>query len=175
MTIEEKDPRILHLSYREGSSDGDENYKWLKVNIVFKVFDEHDIGLCDGEAAPWTKTYLYEVDDPEKITLHFAHTRIKWSKPNKEGNSTLQDWITDPQYDISDKKREGWQTNFCQLLTKIEKFNAYRYHDYVEDNPATRGALAMLEELKNQKANSSRFVPSSTLIRSLRTLDSYWD
>lgn len=173
MTNEEKDPQILHLSHRKGSSDPD--YKWFKVNIVFRVFDEYHISQCDNEAAEWTKSYLYEVDDPEKITLHFSHTRIKWSKPDKNGTTTLTDWITDPKYDISDKKRDGWQTNFCQLLTKIEKFNVYRYYDFVEDNPATRGALAMLEELKTQKTNDSRFVPFSTLMRSLRTLDAFWD
>lgn len=169
----EQDPQILHLSYRECRPDSE--YKWLKVNVVFRVFDEHDINVCDGEASEHTKTYLWEVDDPEKIHLHFAHTRMLWSEGDENGFSRLTEWVTEPEHDISDTKREGWQSNFNRLLIKIEKFNVYRYYDYVEDNPVTRGALQLLEDLKRDGKNGSRFVPSSTLLRSLRVLNIFWD
>lgn len=169
----EQDPQILHLSYRESTSDSE--YKWLRVNIVFKVLDEHDKIVCDAESSEWTKTSLWEVEDPEKIYLHFLNTRMKWSEPDENGTTTLEKWITEPEYDISDKKRNGWESNFDQLLTKIDKFDVYRYHDYVEDNPATRGALKMLEDLKQEGKNTSRFVDFSMLIRSLRVLNTFWD
>lgn len=168
-----QDPQILHLSYRENREDAE--YRWLRVNIVFRVFDEHDRAVCDAESSEWTRTYLWEVDEPEKITLHFANTRIKWSEPDENGNSALEKWITEPEYDISHTKREGWQSNFDSLLRKVEKFDVYRYSDYVEDNPATRGALAMLENLKEDGTTTSRFVPFSTLIRCLRVLNVFWD
>ena len=169
----EQKPQILHLSYRESGSDSE--YKWLRVNVVFKVFDEHEKIRCDAEASDWIKTSLWEVDNPEKITLHFSHTDIKWSTGDGKKYSTLKEWITDPEYDISNTKRMGWQTNFDQFLTKIEKFDVYRYHDYVEDNPATRGALQMLEDLKQDGKNTSRFVDFSLLIRSLKVLNTFWD
>jgi len=169
----EQNPQILHLSYRESSSDSE--YKWLKVNIVFKVFDEHERFSCDAEASEYTKTYLWEVEDPEVIHLHFLNTKMEWSEADEKGLTTLKDFVTDPQYDIAHLKRSGWQSNFDQLLTKIEKFDVYRYHDYVEDNPATRGALKLLEELKENGSNGSRFVPFSTLTRSLRALHLFWD
>lgn len=169
----EKNPQILHLSYRESSSDSE--YKWLKVNIVFKVFDEHERYSCDAEASDWTKTYLWEVEDPEAIHLHFSHTKMEWTETSEGRLSRLKDFVTDPKYDISHLKRSGWQTNFDQLLTKVEKFDVYRYYDYVEDNPVTRGALKVLEELKENGTNGSRFVAFSTLIRSLRVLHLFWD
>ena len=98
MTIEEKDPRILHLSYRESPSDSE--YKWLKVNIVFRVFDEYEKGNCDADASDWTKTYLWEVEDPETINLHFVNTKMEWTEADEEGLSKLKDFVTDPQYDI---------------------------------------------------------------------------
>jgi hypothetical protein len=169
----EQNPQILHLSYRESPSDSE--YKWLKVNIVFRVFDEHDRMRCDADASDWTKTYLWEVENPEAIHLHFLHTKMKWLEPDEEGNSQLGEFVTNPKYDISHLKRSGWQTNFEQLLTKTKKFDAYRYHEYVEDNLVTRGALKLLEELKENGSNGSRFVPFSTLIRSLRVLNLFWD
>ena len=167
------DIEILHLSYRESSPYND--YRWLRVNVVFRVYDKHDIIVCDSESSEYTKTSLWEVEDPEKIRLHFTHTRMEWSEVDENGLSKLTEWITDPEYDISDTKREGWQSNLDQLLIKIDKFNAYRYHDFVEDNPVTRGALQMLEDLKRDGKNGSRFVPFSTLIRSLRVLNTFWD
>ena len=169
----EQNPQILHLSYRESPSDSE--YKWLKVNVVFRVFDEHDRMRCDAEASDWTKTYLWEVGDPEAIRLHFVNTKMEWTETGKEGPARLKGFVTDPQYDISRLKRSGWQTNFDQFLTKIEKFDAYRYYDYVEDNSVTRGALNLLEELKENGTNGSRFVTFSTLIRSLRVLNLFWD
>lgn len=169
----EQNPQILHLSYRESPSDSE--YKWLKVNVVFRVFDEYEKGNCDADASDWTRTYLWEVEDPETIHLHFVNTKMEWSEADEKGLTTLRDFVTDPQYDISHLKRSGWQTNFDQLLTKIEKFDVYRYYDYVEDNPVTRGALKLLEELKENGSNGSRFVPFSTLIRSLRVLHFFWD
>ena len=170
----EKNPQILHLSYRESSSNSE--YKWLKVNVVFRVFDEYEKGNCDADASDWTKTYLWEVEDPEVIHLHFANTKMEWTEASKGSLSRLKDFVTDPQYDISHLKRSGWQSNFDQLLTKVKKFeNTYRYHEYVEDNPATRGALAILEDIKSNKKSRSRFVLFSSLIRSLRVLNTFWD
>ncbi len=169
----ESNPEILHLSYRESGSDSE--YKWLRVNVVFRVFDEHDLIVCDAESSQWTQTTLWEVDDPQKIDFYYMHTRMKWSEPDENGDSTLNEWITDPKYDISELKRVGWQSNLDHFLTKLEKFNAYRYSDYVEDNPITRGALLMLENLKNGAKNPSRFIEFSTLIRSLRVLNTFWD
>lgn len=169
----EQNPEILHLSYRESGPDSE--YKWLRVNVVFKVFDEHDRITCDCESSEYTATSLWEVEDPEAINLHFMHTRMKWSKPDKSGGSRLEKWVTDPAYDISDRRRTGWQSNFDQFITKVEKFDAYRYSDYVEDNPATRGALSILEQLKTGDYDQSRFVPFSALIRSLRVLNTFWD
>ncbi len=169
----EQDLQILHLSYRESSSDSD--YKWLKVNIVFRLFEEHEKFSCDAEASEYTKTYLWEVEDPEVIHLHFLNTKMEWSEADGKGLTTLKDFVTEPEYDISHLKRSGWQTNFDQLLLKIEKFDVYRYHDYVEDNPVTRGALKLLEELKENGSNDSRFAPFSTFIRSIRALHLFWD
>lgn len=170
----EQNPQILHISYRENPSDSE--YRWLKVNIVFRVFDEHEKIRCDLDSSDYVKTYLYEVENPEKITLHFAHTEMEWLETEGKGDLLqLKAFVTDPEHDISHLKRGGWQINPHQFLRKIEKFNVYRYNDYIEDNPVTRGALELLENLKENGSNGSRFVSFSTLIRSLMALDLFWD
>lgn len=169
----EQNPEILHLSYRSNGEDSE--YKWLRVNVVFRVFEEHDRITCDVESSEWMRSTLWEIDDPEKIDLHFMHTKMKWVKAGETGLSRLERWVTDPEYDISSTKRTGWQSNPSRLLTKLEKFDVYRYSDYVEDNPVTRGAISILEELRTGCYDKSRFVAFSALIRSLRVLNTFWD
>lgn len=166
---------ILHLSYRE--SDPDSEYKWLKVNIVFKVTDELNGQLCDNYSSAWTKTFIWEVDDPARIDQYFLHTRMEWEDDDdlEKGHKKLAGFRTDPQYDISYTKKHGWSINNFEFLKKIEKFNVYRFHDYIEDNSITRSALLMLEGLKNGEDTGSRFVSFSTLTRCLMVLHLFWD
>lgn len=163
---------ILHLSYRESESNS--KYKWLKVNIVFKLTDKLDKELCDNYASHWSPATLWEVDDPERINQHFLHTSMKWEELDN-GHKQLDRFCTDPEYDISYTKKHGWSTNNFEFLTKIEKFDVYRFHDYIEDNPITRSALAMLKKLKDGENIDSRFVSFSTLTRCLMTLNLFWD
>lgn len=167
------DPEILHLSYKESPPDSE--YKWLRVHVVIRVYDEYDLIVCDGYSEEWSKSYLYEVDDPEEIDLHFLHCKHKFEPIEGSDLSKLVTIVTDPKYDISNKKRSGWSLNPFSFLKKARKPGVYFYTEYVEDNPVTRGALQLLEELKDKKENTSRFVPFSTISRSLLALNTFWD
>jgi hypothetical protein len=145
------------------------------VNLVFKVSDELDRVACQGKAKEWSTTSIYEVDDAEKIHNHFLHTRLEFEEMEGSNFSKLTSSLTDPEYDISDKKRVGLSLNPFYTLQHVEKFDVFVFKDYVEDNPVTRGALSMLEDLKNQGKTSSRFVAFSTLIRCVDTLHIFWD
>jgi len=169
----EKAPQILHLSYKEALPDC--KHRWLKVNIVFKVFEEHDKISCEANSSPWAFTSLFDVEDPKQIDEYYANGTMVFSSDKPGEGAVLTDFKVPPEYDISDKKRTGWVTNHDQILTHIKKFDVYRYQNYVEDNAATRGALSLLENLKENSATTSRFVCFSTLLRSLRVLDTFWD
>ncbi|MEY2973072.1 MAG: hypothetical protein RI886_849 [Pseudomonadota bacterium] len=169
----ENNPQILHLSYRESEPDND--YKWLYVNLVFKVTDEFDIIACKGRAEEWTKTILYEVEDAEEIHNHFLHTRYKFNKIENSELSELSSYTTEPEFDISNKKRSGLALNPHHILQYIEKFDVFVFREYVEDNFITRAALSMLKDLEENKKTGSRFVPFSTFIRCVDTLNVFWD
>jgi len=171
--MEEKSFKILHLSYREAPPDNE--YRWLRVNLVFRVFDEHDASVCESRAEEWSKNLFYEVEDPEEIHNHFLHTKHKFEKIEGSDLSKLVSVCTDPKFDISNKKRSGLSLNPFYTLQYIKKFNVFVYRDFVEDNPVTKAALCMLETLRNGGKVSSRFVSISTLIRCIDTLNTFWD
>jgi hypothetical protein len=166
-------PQILHLSYRESKPDSE--YKWLYVNLVFRVTDEFDIIACKGKAEEWSKTTLYEVEDAEKIHNHYLHTRMKFEDVENSEHKVLRSFITEPEFDISDRKRTGLALNPFYVLQYIEKFDVFTYKEYVEDNFVTRAALSMLTDLEGGKPTNSRFVPFSTLTRCIDTLNTFWD
>ena len=79
-----------------------------------------------------------------------------------------------PEHDITPHKKVGWAYN-DNYLNYVEKFDVFYFKDYVEDNAVTRGALQLLRELKEGKDSGSRFVPFSTLSRSISALHAFWD
>ena len=169
----ENDPKILHLSFRE--SDPDNEYRWLYVNIVFKVFAEEDIAVCNNYSDRWVKNTLFEVESSEEVDLHYQHTTYKFIPLSESSQLSTMESFTDPEYDILDKKRTGWSYNFDEFLSKAKKPNTYFYREYVEDNVVTRAALHLLQEMKDGKESGSRFVPFSALHRSLKVLNTFWD
>jgi len=169
---EQKDPEILHISSRENSSDSE--YKWLYVNIVFKVYDEFDKIVCSGLTETWKQTTIYEVESPSVIDK-FYETRVMEFKPVPGTDlSEFVESYVNPEHDITPHKKVGWAYN-DNYLNYIEKFDVFWFRDYVEDNAVTRGALQLLQGLKEQKDNPSRFVSFSTLSRSISALHTFWD
>lgn len=171
--MDEKSLTILHVSSKESPKDNE--VPWLYINVVFKVEDEHDIIVCDGYSDTWTKNYLYEVENPEQIDLHYQHTTHKFVPIKNSDSLTKMVSTVDPKYDISDTKRSGWSYNSYCFLQKAKKPNVYFYRDYVEDNLVTRAALQLIQDLKDNKESTSRFVEFSTFSRSLLTLNTFWD
>jgi hypothetical protein len=168
----QKDPKILHLSSRENSSDSE--YRWLHVNIVFKVYGACDKIACSGLTEPWKKTTLYEVENSEAIDKFYETRVMKFEPIPNTDLSTLVESYVDPEHDIRHLKRVGWSYN-DNYLNYIEKFDVFWFREYVEDNPVSRGALQLLQGLKEGKGNASRFVPFSTLSRSISALHTFWD
>jgi hypothetical protein len=173
MDTTEKSPEILHISYRESCPDNE--YKWLYVVVTFKVFDEFDSNLCDGYCSEYQRNILYEVEDVKDIHRHYLSTEFKFKNIKDSEMTELVSVQTDPEHDISQKIKRGWTNNPFQILNKAKKPGVYFYRGYVEDNAVTRGALQLLQELKNKGSNNSRFVSLSTINRSLMALDTFWD
>jgi hypothetical protein len=173
MDAKEKAPEILHISCRE--SDPDNQHRWLYVIVTFKAYTKLDINLCDGYCSEFQRNLLYEVESVDDIHQYYLNTKFNFKASKNSDLSTIVSTQIDPKYDISEKIRRGWTNNPFHILNKAKKPGVYFYRGYVEDNAVTRGALQLLEELKDNKKNNSRFVLSSTLLRSLMTLDIFWD
>jgi hypothetical protein len=167
------DPEILHISAREAPKDSE--YRWLEVNIVFKVYAEDDTAVCEGYSDEWSRSRIYEVESPKQIDEYYLNTTHKFEEIEGTELSKLVSVCTDPKYDISDKERKGWSYNHFCILQRTKKPGVYRYREFVEDNAVTRAALQLLQELKDKGENTSRFVPFSTLSRSLLVLNTFWD
>ncbi|MGA1048317.1 MAG: hypothetical protein ACO3UU_09915 [Minisyncoccia bacterium] len=150
------DPEILHISAREAPKDSE--YRWLEVNIVFKVYAEDDTAVCEGYSDEWSHSRIYEVESPKQIDEYYLNT-----------------FNIDLLSIGSDKERKGWSYNHFCFLQRTKKPGVYRYREFVEDNAVTRAALQLLQELKDKGENTSRFVPFSTLSRSLLVLNTFWD
>lgn len=165
---------ILHLSRRTNPSRSDST-PWILVNLVFRVFDEIDRETCVRMTEDWVKGTVYCVDNVEDIDRYY-HSMTRKFEPVPGSDFVRMVSTPCKEFDISDRKYTGWTYNFDNYLKYVKKFDVFIYKDYVEDNPVTRAALAMLDELKNgEESGSSRFVPFSTLTRNIRVLNTFWD
>jgi hypothetical protein len=169
---EEKDLEILHISHRKSEPDND--YEWLYVNVVFKIYDETSRSVCFGRVDPWKQSFLYEVEEPSIIDKFYESRTMKFEPIPGTELSKLVEESVDPQYDIRPYKRRGWMYN-DSYLQHVKQFDVFCFKEYVEDNLVTRAALQMLQDLKDTGESASRFVPFSTLSRCLETLHTFWD
>jgi hypothetical protein len=151
-------PKILEISVKRPKRPKYPEYKYFCLKVVFKVEEEGDIRTCDGYSSEYTHNVLYEVKDPNDITLY---------------------WIGDKDDDFKGKIRRGLSLNpYCFLKKEKNRPGVYVFKEYIDDNPITRAAIKLLKAIKKDPTSAtstSRCIPTSVLLRTLITLDTFWD
>jgi hypothetical protein len=154
-------PQILKISVKEPKSPDPDGVKYFFVKVIFKVEDKQDIQSCETYVDEYCKNIMYCVDNPENITKYYV-------------DKVLGDKVEDLEKEII---KRGYTLNPYQILHKKKKKpGVYYYKEAVEDNEITRAAITFLKRIKNNpSSNNSRFVPISTILRTLNCLDIFWD
>lgn len=147
---------ITHFSIHQGGDDG---LRWIDVNLVFKVDDEHRM-YVEGYCSDWVRGVIYQVDDVREITNFYE---------SESGGELLG--RKHPAY------RSGFMMNDYNFLVHLKKFDVYRFHEIVEDNRITRAAIRELAAMNGDGGNDigGRFMAISRLTRCLATLNIFWD
>lgn len=148
---------ILHHSYRNKRTSNTNRYgKWdyIVYNLVFTAYDPHFKQMCINLAAEWKRVLV--VKDKDKADEYLL-------KSIEEHSDAERDRIF----------FKAWEYQSPHLVYN-EKFDVFQLRDCIQDNPATRGIIAYIEDLKNG-ISYGRFVPYSSLYSCVYNLQYWWD
>lgn len=179
---------ILHFSYRHWNSYHEEGC--YRVNLVFRVFDIQEYSYTKqrfmNECKEWKEAEI--VTDLELEEKYSSGLKMINSDT---GKSILEDWKEEREEYVNEKKlipigfvntnnieREdvyikGYQENWNSMFQYIEKFDVFRFYEYFEINPATKGIIEYIEELK--KMDNTDEYHAEQLFRVIKSLENFWD
>lgn len=164
------DFEIFHFSYRPKIKDG---FGWYNVNLVFRAYDSMFKTWCLNESKEWREVSV--TDNIEIAEKYFDGIRLDFgSKDEEEKLISKIHFHNDSGYKREDVFRVAYEHKINTLLDYKEKFDVFCFRDYIEINPATKGLIAYIEEMKFYPTNS-RFKDYSQLFRTLKALDFFWD
>jgi hypothetical protein len=59
------------------------------------------------------------------------------------------------------------------MLNYIEKFDVFRFYEFFEINPATKGIIEYIEDLKKMENTDPYY--AGQFLRALKSLELWWD
>jgi len=68
----------------------------------------------------------------------------------------------------------GYIDNYSSFLSYNEKFDVFRFHEYLQHNPATTGILNFIDELKEGKSYGIT-CDYNQFYSCLKSLEFWWD
>jgi hypothetical protein len=158
---------ILHFSYRKRTASGEKFAKKLNLedgpdefpdwnyyicNLVFRATGELK-DLCMAETAKWKETKF--CIDPEKYDEYLKGVEHDFEEIEGKtyNGEPLYEWktINNTGIDRSSLFVTGYTDNYSSFMYYNEKFDVFRFHEYLQANPATDGLLKFIEELKEGK------------------------
>lgn len=159
---------ILHHSYRFKTTSDDNKYgKWdyIVYNLVFAAYDPNLKQMCLELASDWKRVLVTkDKDKAEKYFDGLVTVETDDGGVNYENKYGLE----------RDKVfMKAWEHQFPHLVYH-EKFDVFQLRDYIQDNPATRGIIAYINDLKNG-ISYGHFVPHSSLYACIHNLQLWWD
>lgn len=179
---------ILHFSYRNWPSYHEQGC--YKVNLVFRVWDINENSYTKmkflNECKEWREAEI--VTDLELEEKYSSGLEIINADT---GKCLLEDWNEEKKEYIDNKKlipigfininnieREevyikGYQENWNSMFEYIEKFDVFRFYEFFEINPATKGIIEYIEELK--KMDNTDEYHADQFFRTLKALEIFWD
>lgn len=148
---------ILHHSYRFKTTSNENKYgKWdyIVYNLIFTAHDQYFKGMCVDLAAEWKRVLVTK--DKDKADEYLLKSIEEHS--DAERNKIFF---------------KAWEYQSPHLVYN-EKFDVFQLRDYIQDNPATRGTIAYIEDLK-RGITYGRFTPFSSLYSCVHNLQYWWD
>ena len=192
MTKEDRGFEILHHSYHSKwasgkkfsqkigiTKEGDEFPDWQYYihNLVFRAtggFRE----MCMVETEEWKKIKV--CIDTEKYDEYLNGLEHNFD----DDREPVGEWNGEPTYEwnpinTSGIDREslfvsGYTDNYSSFLSYNEKFDVFRFHEYLQHNPATTGILQFIDELKEGKSYGI-CCDWNQFYAAMKSLEFWWD
>ena len=182
---------ILHFSYRkktasgknfaeklnlEGETDEFPDLDYYICNLIFRATGELK-QMCEEECKKWKETKF--CIDPEKYDEYLEGVTHDFEEIEGESynGEPLYTWetINNTGIDRSSLFVTGYTDNYSSFLSYNEKFDVFRFHEYLQANPATDGLLKFIEELKEGKKHYGICCDYNQFYSCLKSLEFFWD
>ena len=181
---------ILHFSYRKWNSYHEQGC--YNLNLIFRASDIDDEYYSTKqrfmyETEEWHKSEIVQDIELEQKYIHGLKVKIKktgkdlfdgWREEKEsedfDSNKLVEiDIVNEEGIDREDVYIKGYQRNESMMLQYIEKFNVFRFYEFFEINPATKGIIEYIEELR--KLNNPDQYHSGQFLRAIKSLENWWD
>jgi hypothetical protein len=194
MNNTERGFEILHHSYRSKWASGEkfaeklgitkeedefEDWQYYIHNLIFRATGEFR-EMCMTETKKWKEIKI--CIDTEKYDEYITGTEFDFG--DKETREPVGEYNGEPYYPLNIKNNSGidreslfvsgFTDNYSSFLSYNEKFDVFRFHEYVQHNPATTGILQFIEELKEGKSYGI-CCDWNQLYCCLKSLEYFWD
>jgi hypothetical protein len=194
LKVDQKEDRlfdILHLSYREkwasgkkfaeklnleGETDEFPDWNYYICNIVFRARGELK-HLCMMECEKWKEIRVcIDTEKYDEYLQGVEHDFVEIEGSSYNGEP-LYSWetINNTGIDRDSLFVTGYTDNFSSFLSYNEKFDVFRFHEYLQYNPATTGILQFIEELKEGKKSYGICCDYNQFYSCLKSLEFFWD
>lgn len=178
---------ILHFSYRHWPSYHEQGC--YKINLVFRVWDMDENSYTKikflTESEEWRQTEI--VQDLDLYRKYSDGLRIINKKTGQDlfeelleerteeskKEYTIIDFVNDNDIEREEVYTKGYQENWNTMLKYIEKFDVFQFYEYFEINPASKGIIEYIEELRGIY-NPDEY-HADQLFRALKSLELWWD
>ena len=196
MNNTEREFEILHHSYRskwasgekfaeklgileEDNEDKFDDWQYYIHNLVFRASGEFK-EMCLDETKKWKEISV--CIDTEKYDEYITGTEFDFG--DKETREPIGEYNGEPYYPLNIKNNsgidrdslfvKGYTDNYSSFLSYNEKFDVFRFHEYVQHNPATTGILQFIDELKEGKSYGIS-CDWNQFFAALKSLEFWWD
>jgi hypothetical protein len=159
---------ILHFSYRKRTASGEKFAEKLNLEDGPDEFPDWDYYICNlvfratGEYDEYLKGVEHNFEEIEGKTYN-GEPLYEWKTINNTGIDRSSLFVT------------GYTDNYSSFMSYNEKFDVFRFHEYLQANPATDGLLKFIEELKEGKRHYGICCGYHQFFSCLKSLEFFWD
>lgn len=139
---------------------------FIFVSIVWSV-DESDFDMFKRCTEEYERVLVVSNIDEDK--KYRSGLEISYGEPRS--NHSIPIYIHNPN--MEDPKVWAWRYRDAEF-EYLEKFNVFRYAQYVDNSPATQGIITALKNLKDG-CLKTRTTDAYNLLGLIRALDALWD
>ena len=194
-TLEDRQFEILHHSYRvywasgkkfserigiDKEEDEIPDWQYFNHNLVFRASGEFK-EMCLQDTKKWKEMSV--CIDTEKYDEYIDGTEFDFG--DKETREPVGEYNGEPYYPLDIKNNsgidrdslfvKGYTDNYASFLTYIEKFDVFRFHEYLQYNPGTIGILKFIDELKEGEKRYGICCDYNQFYACLKSLEFFWD